>query len=817
MGKIPGSAFDLSYRRTTPYPIDATSVFSTLESATEYARNNGTEVYVPYEGQIISVSENGNIYKLVKDDSIPTTGGRKHYRLAALATGEESDGKYISKTKDDTAAGRITFEKGITTLNALIKELADTYDLNVSHTATLFRTVIKDFISSEKFTSGMTGSGMKLYKAVNGDWNLELDNVTIRKAMTVFEMVISKIHSVNGGLVISPANGKVTSVSETGSSYVLGTDGDSFADGDLVRCQSYSSKGMKYYWVPVSSEGSGIISCPKSAFNGAIPAVGDELVQMGNTSNRNRQGVIYLTAAEDGKPRISVLDGVNSTDLPGKSKVILGCLDGIADTDFPSNLQPSGYGLYAMNVFLKGTFILKNGKSVDDALEEDRKGDKGDPGDKGEQGIPGTNGSNGMTSYFHIKYAPVLAPASNQLSETPDDYIGTYVDYTEADSNDPARYTWALFKGIQGDNGEKGIPGVNGTDGRTSYLHIKYSDNGIFFTYNNGETPGNYIGQYTDFTEADSNVFSDYTWTKVKGDKGDQGIQGIPGAPGAPGAPGIQGAPGFLDEVSLNNLKNDFALKVGYPNYQDMANKAASGLTIIDGGHLRSSLIEADAVFAQKIAAVDITTGRLTVKEGAKIGGFEVKGNALSSINELGSIELGGGSGTRFLSINASSGMPYLKIRDDWGPGCIELANGSQYMRICTKEENAYYAFSGAGQCKILQRAGDVWCMPGVLVAGYWNWSSGVSVRWGNGAGGFSVAKTGTGEYKISHGLNHNEYIPIAFQVGYQRPDGNWLTASCTIVSITNTSCTIGFRDGSSNLRDVQGFVFALLGRNVIP
>lgn len=175
------------------------------------------------------------------------------------------------------------------------------------------------------------------------------------------------------------------------------------------------------------------------------------------------------------------------------------------------------------------------------------KGDKGDPGqqglqglqgEKGEQGIPGTpgaNGADGKTSYFHIKYAPVQNPTAAQMTETPSDYIGTYVDYTQADSTDPSKYTWARFKGLQGADGSQGIPGANGADGKTSYLHIKYSnDGGKTLTPATGglaigETPGDYIGQYTDFTQADSTDVTKYTWSKIKGD------QGVPGAKGADG------------------------------------------------------------------------------------------------------------------------------------------------------------------------------------------------------------------------------------------------------------------------------------------
>ncbi|MEG2856966.1 MAG: hypothetical protein RR924_14500, partial [Bacteroides sp.] len=192
--------------------------------------------------------------------------------------------------------------------------------------------------------------------------------------MTIFEMVISKVRSVNGGLVISPANGRIKSVAETTGTpayYVIGIEGDmQFVVDDYVRCQVFSNGHAKFYCVRVSSISGNSILVLKSEFtNGAVPAIGDDLVQMGNATNKARQGIIYLTASEDGKPRISVMDGVNSTSLVGKSKVILGCLDGITDTDFPADFQPSGYGLYAMNVFLKGIFVLRNGKSVESEIE----------------------------------------------------------------------------------------------------------------------------------------------------------------------------------------------------------------------------------------------------------------------------------------------------------------------------------------------------------------------------------------------------------------------------------------------------------------
>ena len=180
-------------------------------------------------------------------------------------------------------------------------------------------------------------------------------------------------------------------------------------------------------------------------------------------------------------------------------------------------------------------------------------------GDKGDQGIQGVPGEDGKTSYFHIKYSSVPNPTSaDQMTETPSDYVGTYVDYTEADSNEPSKYKWARFKGFDGSDG---LPGINGEDGRTSYLHIKYSDdggstftrgvgmrllatgafsfvgNGVKFlnesgrtaTGWNGEAPGKWIGMYHDFTKEDSLDPAMYTWSRIKGEDGAQGDKGDTG------------------------------------------------------------------------------------------------------------------------------------------------------------------------------------------------------------------------------------------------------------------------------------------------
>lgn len=171
------------------------------------------------------------------------------------------------------------------------------------------------------------------------------------------------------------------------------------------------------------------------------------------------------------------------------------------------------------------------------------KGDKGDPGeqglrglqgDKGDQGIQGpkgADGKDGKTTYFHIKYSAVSNPTSaSQMTETPSKYIGTYVDFTQTDSDDPKKYSWQQLEGSQGPQGKQGISGTNGADGKTSYLHIKYSnDGGKTFTGNSGEDIGAYIGTCVDYAKDDPTSVGMYKWAKIKGEAGAKGDKGDTG------------------------------------------------------------------------------------------------------------------------------------------------------------------------------------------------------------------------------------------------------------------------------------------------
>lgn len=161
--------------------------------------------------------------------------------------------------------------------------------------------------------------------------------------------------------------------------------------------------------------------------------------------------------------------------------------------------------------------------------EQGPQGPQGAPGldgiqgPKGDQGIPGKDGKDGKTQYTHIAYANSADGRTDfSVSDSNREYIGMYVDFTQNDSADPTKYAWSKIKGA---DGAIGTPGKPGADGKTPYLHIAYANSADGKTgFDVSNSAGKfYIGQYTDFTQADSTDPTKYAWTKIKGENGKDG------------------------------------------------------------------------------------------------------------------------------------------------------------------------------------------------------------------------------------------------------------------------------------------------------
>lgn len=170
-------------------------------------------------------------------------------------------------------------------------------------------------------------------------------------------------------------------------------------------------------------------------------------------------------------------------------------------------------------------------------------------GDPGQNGTDGKNGSDGIGVIPGGTTGQALVKKSDADYDTEwktiseggeipnfDAEVANVSSTTEANANvvlegDIFKFSFGLPKGTDGSNGE---------DGKTSYLHIKYSnDGGVTFTGNNGEDPGAWIGIYVDYNINDSDDPSDYKWTKIKGEPGITGDPGLAGKDGVDGLPGI--------------------------------------------------------------------------------------------------------------------------------------------------------------------------------------------------------------------------------------------------------------------------------------
>ena len=234
-----------------------------------------------------------------------------------------------------------------------------------------FDSVTSDCIrSAGQFVDGLLGAGFQLWKGEDGRTYLTVDKLTVRKTMAVLELLIEKVRSVGGQICVSAANGRSKTVEESGEHYLITFEQENmFVQHDLVRCQTFTGKDMRSYWVEVTDVTETGIVVVKEEFEGVEPKEGDECVLMGNTANSDRQNLVLISATEDGQPRVDVMDGVSGKTFDNALRARLGNLDGIKDDKFPADRQPRGNGLYADNAYMKGTFVLETGEDVKTRFE----------------------------------------------------------------------------------------------------------------------------------------------------------------------------------------------------------------------------------------------------------------------------------------------------------------------------------------------------------------------------------------------------------------------------------------------------------------
>ena len=240
-------------------------------------------------------------------------------------------------------------------------------------------------LKSANFVSGFAGSGWNLNHTSN-DFTLELDNMFLRGTLSVFELLIQQIRATNGAVFVTSA-AKVESSSGLSSSDDDGTitfedPSDNnicpFLANDIIMMQRINPGALvagdaaggatnviKKLVYKVSSVSNNVATVTNIGYNNTTsPESGDDFVRIGNTTNTDRQGLLYLTSDDSNAPFMDIKDGVSSyANWHGAdtTKVRIGKLSGITDSAINSGNALSGFGLYGGNVFLKGEITAKSG------------------------------------------------------------------------------------------------------------------------------------------------------------------------------------------------------------------------------------------------------------------------------------------------------------------------------------------------------------------------------------------------------------------------------------------------------------------------
>ena len=291
-------------------------------------------------------SGSGGGYSVAQFESLVSKYGIKHFlskEFADVAQEIIRFAKGATFGSEDTKHA-IT-EEGVATLKSLLLG-SDGLGISSDGIATL-----KEVVSAA-FRSGALGSGFKLGNYSDSeDSYLEVDHLLVRKAAEFVRLVIRELQSVGGEIVLSPASMKISKVDFLKKGTLLPEYGPTplrydvyrcsfltkrgdeeitnpFVVNDLVRCQTFNIKEgttanakNKYYWRRVTAVGTDyidILALSGGNYGDSQPEVGDELVQMGNTTDAARQSVLYLSAYGSDSPSIKLYKGVNDYTLDGK-------------------------------------------------------------------------------------------------------------------------------------------------------------------------------------------------------------------------------------------------------------------------------------------------------------------------------------------------------------------------------------------------------------------------------------------------------------------------------------------------------------------
>lgn len=608
---------------------------------------------------------------------------------------QQSSGDYLSSSHDDTAHGHITFAKG-----ASVREGLDVDGESRLGGGATFG----------DFRSGIVGGrGGR----IDGDGNAEVESLTVRSYLRATELLINRITAIEGDWLMTESGTVEHVESMGGGRYRLrlrrrwDNDYTAFAPLDILKgvvntmaaralgvvdapdasAPLYATSWMLVQDVDLSTNTIGVQlydDDPAQIPSGrnTPPVVGMNLARWGNQRNAERQSCLYLSSREGRIVHLSHVDSplLSDSDVSSSFGTVPDFLrQMLGDVLAPDQDYVFARGLIVQDIIRLGADSLPIAEIVDRGVwKSDAR-------------------------YYHKS-----RNADTSVYEISDVWHEGAKWRCLADSQGVApsasRATqWLLLQAAPED----------GKNGKTSYVHIKYSnDAGRTFTSNNGETVGDYIGQCTDFNEEAPTSPSAYKWSKTKGE------QGSPGAPGAPGKDGKNGRDGLTTQANMLNgtdfkkslsesrvrgrwclFVNNSVFSKGYLDHRS-APIFGSDVVRIDSpepSQLSSSMDEYSEIY-QEIEA-PLVVGRQYV--------FSVYARRLNR-----------GSDTKFWLLSSAGGTPTAFVATtEWKRYSLSFYAGEERCRVALRLWNRYgnkpegrlILFSAAK----LEEAGEAtpWCL----------------------------------------------------------------------------------------------------------
>ncbi|MEP0860560.1 MAG: hypothetical protein HRF52_03880 [Ignavibacterium sp.] len=378
--------------KNLPYYISTTPVVGGNLTGVRFtfSGQGSNNVYIRWLG-VISKNNYAYMHTVKRDGD--TMFGPLGFIGSNLYVGTVSDNDFEIKTNNATkiyikSAGNVgigttspTYKLDVSGTGRFTNELiTDNIFKQLGSSGTnLFYTSIEQFgddksIGTNPFASGWTGSGWRIDKGItaSGRTHLELDDLTVRGTMRVYELIINQIRATNGSLFVSSSAKVLSATLTTGDpeTYTIvfedpeGHNVTPFLVNDILLCQRVrldSTTIVKQIVLQVTNIAGTTVTASVIYRNGTLDK-NDLCVRIGNTTNTARQGSVYLTSDDSNAPYIDIVDGVNNWSAwssSNKLKVRLGKLTGITDSFFGTL---SGYGLYAKsNAYLRGKIYAEQG------------------------------------------------------------------------------------------------------------------------------------------------------------------------------------------------------------------------------------------------------------------------------------------------------------------------------------------------------------------------------------------------------------------------------------------------------------------------